>query len=184
MWLNLYGGEPAISSKKAFFGCFCTYIRQPNNHIGWATSMPFASINSTNPRKNPWNFHKKKIENWWFWKKLFFWVGHFDFFFKKNYLLFSNIQYISFGLLTLITCLYHFSGALGTLGDLNELNDVGSGTTINYEDLNLDNAVQVCLKNYLKQIWNLVQNFGVSRIPNLEKTWFWDGPDSSQTLYV
>ena len=43
------------------------------------------------------------------------------------------------------------SGALGTLGDLNELNDVGSGTTINYEDLNLDNAVQVCLKNYLNK---------------------------------
>ena len=28
-------------------------------YVGWATSMPFASINSTNPRTNPWNFHKK-----------------------------------------------------------------------------------------------------------------------------
>ena len=36
-------------------------------------------------------------------------------------------------------------GALGTLGDLNELNDVG--TTINYEDLNLDNAVQAFESN-------------------------------------
>ena len=115
-------------------------------------------------------FSQKKLRIGDFEKNCFFESAILIFFFKKNYLLFSNIQYISFGLLTLITCLYHFSGALGTLGDLNELNDVGSGTTINYEDLNLDNAVQVCLKNYLKQIWNLVQNFGVSRIPNLEKT--------------
>ena len=32
---------------------------QPHNHINWATPMPFASINSTNPRTNPWNFHEK-----------------------------------------------------------------------------------------------------------------------------
>jgi hypothetical protein len=31
------------------------------------TSMPLASINFTNPRTNPWNFHKK-FENWRFWK--------------------------------------------------------------------------------------------------------------------
>ena len=54
-------------------------------HIGWATSMPFASINSTNPRTNPWNFHKK------YWeleilKNSVFWVGHFEIFLfqKKN----------------------------------------------------------------------------------------------------
>ena len=33
--------------------------RVENSHIGWATSMPLASINSTNPRTNPWNFHEK-----------------------------------------------------------------------------------------------------------------------------
>ena len=27
--------------------------------MGWAKSMPFASINPTNPRTNPWNFHEK-----------------------------------------------------------------------------------------------------------------------------
>ena len=37
-------------------GCFCPYVRQPHNHIGWATSMPFVSINPTNPRTNLWNF--------------------------------------------------------------------------------------------------------------------------------
>ena len=40
--------------------CFCTYVGQPHNHISWATSIPFTSIN---PRTNPWNF-----ENWRFWK--------------------------------------------------------------------------------------------------------------------
>ena len=29
-------------------GCFCPYVGQPHNHIGWATLMPFASINPTN----------------------------------------------------------------------------------------------------------------------------------------
>ena len=33
-----------------FLGCFWAYIRQPHSHIGWVPPMPFASINSTNPR--------------------------------------------------------------------------------------------------------------------------------------
>ena len=41
-----------------FLGCFWAYVVQPHNHIGWATSMPFTSINSTNPRTNPWNFYR------------------------------------------------------------------------------------------------------------------------------
>ena len=32
---------------------------KPHGHIGWATSMPFVSINSTNSRTNPWNFLEK-----------------------------------------------------------------------------------------------------------------------------
>ena len=43
----------------AFFACFCPYVGQPHSHIGWDKSMPFASINPSNPRTNPWNFHKK-----------------------------------------------------------------------------------------------------------------------------
>ena len=50
------------NTKNAFFACFWAYVRQPHGHIDWATSMPFASINSTNPRTNPWNFHKKYWE--------------------------------------------------------------------------------------------------------------------------
>ena len=70
MWLNLYGREAVWHKLKnrqkqaknaffVFFGCFWAYVGQPHDHIGWATSMPFASINPTNPRTNPWNFWKK-----------------------------------------------------------------------------------------------------------------------------
>ena len=47
------------NTKYAFFACFGAYVGQPHGHIGWAKSMPFASINPTNPRTNPWNFHEK-----------------------------------------------------------------------------------------------------------------------------
>ena len=52
------------TGKKLFFcvlGCFWAYVRQPHDHIGWAKSMPFASINSTNPSTNTWNFHQKML---------------------------------------------------------------------------------------------------------------------------
>ena len=51
-----------IWAKKAFFVFlvrFWAYVGQPHDHINWATSMPFTSINSTNPRTNPWNFREK-----------------------------------------------------------------------------------------------------------------------------
>ena len=70
MWLYLYGHEAVRHKLKnmqkmhlfVFLGHFWAYVWQPHDHIGWATSMPFASINSTNPRTNPWNFHKKYWE--------------------------------------------------------------------------------------------------------------------------
>ena len=39
-------------AKKAFFvffGCFCPYVRQSHDHIGWATLMGFTSINHNYP---------------------------------------------------------------------------------------------------------------------------------------
>ena len=64
------------TGKNAFFvflGCFCTYVGHPHDHIGWAISMPFTSINPTNPRTNQWNFCWKILrigafEKWPFWK--------------------------------------------------------------------------------------------------------------------
>ena len=47
---------------------------------GWATcatSMPFTSINLTNPRTNPWNFHNLFFRIGHL-EKLGFWVGHFE----------------------------------------------------------------------------------------------------------
>ena len=47
------------NTKNPFFPCFRPYVGQPHSHIGWAKSMPFTSINPTNPRTDPWNFHEK-----------------------------------------------------------------------------------------------------------------------------
>ena len=66
-----------------FLGCFWAYVRQSLNHIGWATSMPFASINSTNPRTNPWNFYKKILRIGNFEKCTFFESAILIFFFQK-----------------------------------------------------------------------------------------------------
>ena len=54
------------NTKNAFFACFGAYVWQPHDPIGWATPMPFASTNSTNPRTNPWNwiFSHQKIWNY------------------------------------------------------------------------------------------------------------------------
>ena len=72
----------ADSKKNSFSSsaCFRAYVRQPHDHISWATPMRFTSINSTNPRTNPWNFHEKILRIGGAGKWGFFWVGHFDFF--------------------------------------------------------------------------------------------------------
>ena len=65
-----------------FFACFWAYIRQSHDHISWAIPMPFASINSTNPRNNPWNFHKKVLRIGWAGTWVFFLSWPFWFFFQ------------------------------------------------------------------------------------------------------
>ena len=71
--------------KNAFLACLRAYVWQPHGHIGWATSMPFASINPINPRTNLWNFYKWFLRIDYF-ENLFFWVGHLEFFFScKDY---------------------------------------------------------------------------------------------------
>ena len=80
-----------ISSKtgNAFFvflGCFWVYVGQPHEHIGWATSMPFASIYPIHPRTNPWNFGKKYWELLVLKNSVF--LSHFGFFFKNIFVCF------------------------------------------------------------------------------------------------
>ena len=57
--LSDISSKMAKKHKKCIFGLFWAYVGQPHGHIGWAIPMPFASMNSTNPRTAPWNFHKK-----------------------------------------------------------------------------------------------------------------------------
>ena len=52
------------TKKICIFSPFLSLHRlgQPNGPISSATLMPFTSIYPTNPRTNPWNFHKKYWE--------------------------------------------------------------------------------------------------------------------------
>ena len=74
--------------KNAFsvlFGCFWAFVGQPHGHIRWATSMPFASFNPTNPRTNLRNFRKKFLRIGDFEKWTFFESAILNFFFRKNF---------------------------------------------------------------------------------------------------
>ena len=67
-----------------FLGCFSPYVGQPHSHIGWDKSMSFASINPTNPRTDPWYFHKNILRIGDFEKCTFFESAILIFFFKKK----------------------------------------------------------------------------------------------------
>jgi hypothetical protein len=91
MWLNLYGWETVRhklkNRQKCIFcvlGCFWAYVGQPHDQIDWATSMPFPSINSTNPRTNLWNFREIFLRIGDFEKLSFFESAILNFFFKKK----------------------------------------------------------------------------------------------------
>ena len=86
------GQKQPKNAKKAILALFWAYVRQPDDHISWATSMPFASFHRMNLRPNPWKKIFKKNENWQNWKMSFFLGGHFEFFFPKKFffLVFSN----------------------------------------------------------------------------------------------
>jgi hypothetical protein len=89
MWLNLYGrqAKQVENAFFVFFACFRHYVRQPDNHIGWATSMPFTSIYSIDLRTNTWNFCDKTLRIGGFEKLSFFESAILDFFFKKIFFL-------------------------------------------------------------------------------------------------
>ena len=72
------------------FLCFWAYVGQPHDHRDWATSMPFASINPTNPRTNLRNFRGKILRIDGFDNLTFFWKAILIFFFcKKMFFFFS-----------------------------------------------------------------------------------------------
>ena len=65
-----------------FFACFRPYVRQPDDHIGWVTLMPFKSIYPTDPRTNPAQFDGKILRIDGFEKVVFlsrpFWICFFQ----------------------------------------------------------------------------------------------------------
>ena len=73
--LSDISSKTAKNTKNSFFACYWAYVGQHHGHTGWATSMPFASINSTTSR----NFHKKILR-----------IGDFEtfFFFGQPFLFF------------------------------------------------------------------------------------------------
>ena len=96
--LNLYGREAVRRKLKNSLKTqqmHLLFVFEPTSNnlsnIYLATSMPFASINSINPRTNPWNFGGNCSAFGGGWKIQFFWVGHFEFFFQKKYFLFCFI---------------------------------------------------------------------------------------------
>ena len=93
IWLwdcSIWAQKRPKNTKNAFFVCFWAYVGQSLNHIGWATSMPFTSINSTNPRANPWNFGGNCSAFGGGWKPQFFWIYHLAIFFLQFFLLHSH----------------------------------------------------------------------------------------------
>jgi hypothetical protein len=57
-----------------FYPFFWAYVGQPDDHVGWATSMPFASNLCYSPKNQSLKFLRKNIKNWrsWFWVIRFF----------------------------------------------------------------------------------------------------------------
>ena len=84
--------------KNAFsvlFGCSWAYVGQPHGHIRWATSMPSASFNPTNPRTNLRNFHEKILRIGDFKKWAFFESAILNFFFEKKKKIFASFPWKS-----------------------------------------------------------------------------------------
>ena len=79
------------STKNAFFGCFWAFVGQPHGHICWATSMPFASINPTNPRTHLRIFWELAILK----NELFFESAILNFFFEKKKFFFPSFPWKS-----------------------------------------------------------------------------------------
>ena len=67
-------------------------VGQSKAHIDLAASIPFPSINPTNPRTNAWNFGGNCSAFGSGWKTQLFWVGHLKnlFCITKNFLLHSH----------------------------------------------------------------------------------------------
>ena len=58
--LSIVSSKIGYKHKICILTWFRAYVWQPDDHIGWAISLPFVSIYPTNPRTNSSHFHEKK----------------------------------------------------------------------------------------------------------------------------
>ena len=63
----------AKTTKNAFLPLKWPFVGQPDNHIGWATSLAYTWISPTYPRTISWNFGEKIFRIGEFEKLTFFW---------------------------------------------------------------------------------------------------------------
>ena len=74
------------------FRLFWAYVGPPHDHISWAVPMPFASIISTNPRTNPWEFHEKILRIGGAGKRCFFEAAILNFLSRPFWIFFCFIS--------------------------------------------------------------------------------------------
>ena len=81
----------AKTTKNAFLPLKWPFVGQPDNHIGWATSLAYSWVSSTYPRTISWNFGEKMFKIGGFEKLPFFEITKFQYWkFKKIWLFFFH----------------------------------------------------------------------------------------------
>ena len=114
VWLNLYGREVvrcklknSLKTKKCTFCLFLSLCGTASQPYRLSHTNALCINQSYQPKDKFIIFLKKNIENWRSLKASFFLVGHFDLFFKKNFLfcffpMKTNLAFIS-GIIFLCT---------------------------------------------------------------------------------
>ena len=63
----------AKTTKNAFLPLKWPFVGQPDNHMGWATSLACTLNIFYLPKDYFLKFWWKNVQNWWIWKIAFFW---------------------------------------------------------------------------------------------------------------
>ena len=81
----------AKTTRNAFLPLKWPFVGQPENHIGWATSLGYSWVSSTYPRTIFWNFGEKMFRIGGFEKLTFFETIKFQYSkIRKNSIFFSH----------------------------------------------------------------------------------------------
>ena len=101
------------NTKNTFFVCFWAYVGQPHDLISWAVPMPFASINSTIPRTDPWEFHEKILRIGGAGKWGFFEAAILNFLSRPFWIFFLQLHEL--GVVLVLNLMMSLSSAFGNL---------------------------------------------------------------------